>query len=434
METFVTDNPQGGYPASYYAATMGQSPVTPMLDGERRADVCIVGGGYTGLGAALRLAERGVDVVLLEAGPLGWGASGRNGGQVHVGMRQEQAWLERRVGRDDAAHLWRIAIDGRDHLDRLVADHAIACDLRTGYLHGDHKAHYVPETRANVDLLNARYGYEHIRFVGRDEIRSLVAGGGYHGGSFDARGGQLHPLNLAIGMGRAAMAAGVALHAGSPATGIEPRGSAWGVTTARGTVTAGNVLLACGGYLRGLDAQVDAHVMPINNYIAVTAPLGEERAAAIIRNGLAVSDSRFVVYYYRMTPDHRLLFGGGENYSYRFPADIKAFVRPHLARVFPQLAAVPIDYAWGGTLSVTPTRLPFVRRLRRGVYNVSGFSGLGVVLAPYFGKLVGDAIAGGNSDFDRLARLPVPKLPGGRLLRWPSMVAAMSFFALRDRL
>lgn len=422
------------YPPSWYAATRSAEPVAPALDTDRQADVCIVGGGYSGLAAALRLAQHGVDAVLLEAGPIGWGASGRNGGQIHVGMRQDQAWLESHVGRDDAAHLWRIAIDARDHLDALVADHDIECDLRTGYLHADHKPRYVPHTHANVDLLNGRYGYDQIRFVDRDEVRGLVAGGDYHGGSIDARGGQLHPLNLALGMARATERAGATLCAHSAATEIDRFGSGWRVRTAKGSVAAQTVLLACGGYLRGLDRVVDARVMPINNYIAVTAPLGPERARSIIRDGLAVSDSRFVVYYYRMTPDHRLLFGGGESYSYRFPSDIAGFVRPHLARVFPQLADVAIDYAWGGTLSITASRLPFIRQVHPGVYNVSGLSGLGVVLAPYFGRIMGDAIAGGSADFDRLARLPVPRLPGGRMLRWPSMVAAMSFFALRDRL
>lgn len=430
----MTGDSDTAYPPSYYAATRGQGPVAPPLDGDAQADVCIIGGGYTGLSAALRLAQRDVDVILLEAGPIGWGASGRNGGQVHVGMRQEQAWLERKVGRDDAAQLWRIAIDARDHLEALIRDHAIECDFRTGYLHADHKARFVPETRANVDLLNDRYGYDQIRFVGRDEVRSLVAGGDYHGGSIDRRGGQLHPLNLALGIARAAEGAGARLHAATRAGAVERSGAGWRVTTPAGRVKVSTVLLACGGYLHGLDHSVEARVMPINNYIAVSAPLGAERAEAVIRDGLAVSDSRFVVYYYRMTPDHRLLFGGGESYSYRFPSDIAGFVRPHLGRIFPQLAEVPIDYAWGGTLSITSTRLPFIRQVRSGVYNISGLSGLGVVLAPYFGRIVGDAIAAGHPDFDRLARLPVPKLPGGRLLRWPSMVAAMSLFALRDRL
>ncbi|HEY0271043.1 MAG TPA: FAD-binding oxidoreductase [Sphingomonas sp.] len=427
------------YPLSYYAATRAAGPAAAALDGSTRADICIVGGGFTGLSAALRLAERGRDVVLLEAGPLGWGASGRSGGQVHVGMRREQDWLETHVGLDDARHLWALALDARAHLDMLIADHGVECDLRPGYLHGDHKRRYVPHTRASVDHLRDRYGYDQIRFVDRDEIRALVATQDYHGGSLDMRGGHLHPLNLTLGIARAAAAKGARLHASTAATKVARSGGGWRIETAGGTVEADTVLLAGGGYLQGLEPQVDAHVMPINNFIAVTEPLGAERASALIRDGLAVSDSRFVVYYYRMTPDHRLLFGGGESYSWRFPADIAGFVRPHIARVFPQLRDVAIDYAWGGTLSITPTRLPYVRAVKPGLYNISGFSGLGVVLAPYFGHLIGEALAGGpagleRADFDRLTRLPVPRFPGGRLLRWPTMVAAMSWFALRDRL
>lgn len=422
------------YPLSYYAATARGGPACAPLDRDSRVDVCVVGGGFTGIGAALRLAQRGLSVALLEAGPLGFGASGRNGGQVHVGMRREQPWLEDKVGADDARHLWEIALDARDHLDRLMTDHAIDCDYRAGYLHGDHKRRYVADTRAHVDHMRDHYGYDAIRFVDRDEIRALVATRDYHGGSLDSRGGHLHPLNLALGMADAATRAGACLHPGTRVTDVARVTGVWRVSTARGNVTADTVLLACGGYLQGLERTVERHVMPINNFVAVTAPLGAERAAAIIRDGLAVSDSRFVVYYYRMTPDHRLLFGGGESYSWRFPRDIAGFVRPHIARVFPQLAEIGIDYAWGGTLSITPSRLPFVREIKAGLFNVSGYSGLGVVLAPYFGHVIGEAIAGNRAIFDRLARLPVPAFPGGRLLRWPTLVAAMSMFALRDRL
>ena len=419
---------------SYYAATMAADPAQAALAGTHRADVCIVGGGYAGLSAALQLAERGRSVILLEAGPIGWGASGRNGGQVHVGMRQSQDWLEARVGRDDARHLWSIALDARAHLDHLLTERGIACDFRPGYLHGDHKRRLVAHTRDEVETLNMRYGYDAIRFVDEAEIREMVRTEDYFGGSYDAWGGHLHPLNFALGIADAAAKAGAAIHAHSRVTAIERSAGAWRVKTTTGAVLADAVLLACGGYLDGLQRKVEAHVMPINNYIAATEPLGAERAQALIGGSFSVSDSRFVVNYYRMTPDHRLLFGGGENYSYRFPKDIAGFVRPHMERVFPQLAGVPIDYAWGGTLCVTPTRLPFVREVEPGLFNVSGFSGLGVVLAPYFGKILGDAIAGDRNLFDRLTRLPVPAFPGGRWLRWPTLAAAMTFFAIRDRL
>lgn len=423
----------GAYPPSWYAATRIEGPAAPPLDGDAQADVCIVGGGYAGLSAALHLARAGRKVVLLEATRLGWGASGRNGGQVHVGMRREQEWLERHLGPDDARALWRMALDARAHLDWLIEDQGTACDFTPGYLHVDHRAGYVRHTRAHVDHLRERYGYDPIRFVDRDEARHLVGSAGYHGGLLDMRGGHLHALNFALGIARAAASAGAALHERSAATSLDRTGDRWTVRTARGAVTADRVILACNGYLRGLEPKVEQRVMPINNYVAVTAPLGEARAQAIVRQGYAVSDSRFVVYYFRITPDHRLLFGGGENYSYRFPADIAGFVRRHILAIFPQLADVAIDHAWGGTLAITPNRLPYVREVEPGMIAVGGFSGLGVVMAPYVGKLVADSLTGDDADYARLARLPVPRFPGGRLMRWPTLVAAMSFLALRDR-
>ncbi|PXA82943.1 FAD-dependent oxidoreductase [Nostoc sp. 3335mG] len=424
----------GAYPPSWYAATRIEGPAAAPLDAGVETDVCVVGGGYAGLSAALHLARAGKRVVLLEADRLGWGASGRNGGQVHVGMRREQEWLEQHLGPDDASELWRVALDARAHLDWLMQDQGAACDFTPGYLHVDHRAGYVRHTKAHVEHLQARYGYEPIRFVDRDEARHLVGSSGYHGGLLDMRGGHLHALNFALGIAKAASSAGAALHELSPVTSLDRKGDRWTVRTPRGAVTANRVVLACNGYLRGLEPKVEQRVMPINNYVAVTAPLGAERAQQIVRNGYAVSDSRFVVYYFRITPDGRLLFGGGENYSYRFPADIAGFVRKHILAIFPQLADVAIDHAWGGTLAITPNRLPYVREVEPGMIAVGGFSGLGVVMAPYVGKLVADALTGDDADYARLARLPIPRFPGGRLMRWPTLVAAMSFLALRDRI
>lgn len=419
---------------SYYAATRHETPDPTPLAGEVKADVCVIGGGYSGLSTALHLARAGVRVALVEQALLGWGASGRNGGQIHVGMRRGQDWLEQEIGPDDAMALWKLAVDGRDHVDWLIDTLSIDCDFRPGYLHVDHKRRYVDHSRRTVDLLRGRYDYPHIRFVDEAEVRQRVGSEGYYGGTLDDRGGHLHPLNFALGIARGAREAGAALYERTPVTGIVRQGGGWRVEAADGHILADKVVLAGNGYLRGLAPEVEARVMPINNFVGVTEPLGADRAASLIRGTESVSDSRFVVYYFRITPDHRLLFGGGESYGYRFPADIKATVRPHILKVYPQLADVRLDYAWGGTLSVTPNRVPFVRQIGPGFYNISGYSGLGVVLAPYFGKLVAGAIAGDSSGFDRLARLPVPRFPGGRLLRWPTLVAAMSFFALRDRL
>ena len=426
--------PSGVHAPSYYAATVKEHVATQPFAGSARTNVCVVGGGYTGLSTALHLARRGVEVTLLEQSRLGWGASGRNGGQAHVGMRRDQEWLEQHVGLADARRLWEFALNARAHLDWLIENYAIDCDLRLGYLHANHRERYTAETRHHVEHLRSKYGYEHIRFVERDELASMVATQDYYSASLDTRAGHLHALNLALGVARAAASHGARLHEAVEVTGIAAHGGGWRVTTTQGEVSAERVVLACNGYFRGLAPEVERHVMPINNYIAVTEPLGAEGARRLISNGAAVSDSRFVVNYFRMTPDHRLLFGGGENYGYKFPSDIAAFVRPQLLKIFPQLAQVRFDYAWGGTLAITPTRMPWVREIQPGLINASGFSGLGVVIAPYTGKVVADALCGDRDSFELLGRVPVPTFPGGPWLRSPTLVAAMLFYALRDRL
>jgi gamma-glutamylputrescine oxidase len=426
--------PSATHVPSYYAATLKEPVATEPFAGSTRADVCVVGGGYAGLATALHLARRGVDVVLLEQSRLGWGASGRNGGQAHVGMRREQQWLERHMGLADARRLWEFALGARAHLDWLIETYHIECDFRLGYLHANHRERYTAETREHVEHLRSQYGYEHIRFVERDELLTMVATHGYYSGSFDARAGHLHALNFALGLARAALQHGARVHEAVEVTAVDAQTGGWRVATTRGEVSAKRVVLACNGYLRGLAPAVERHVMPINNYIAVTEPLGADGARRLISNGAAVSDSRFVVNYFRTTPDHRLLFGGGENYGYKFPRDIAAFVRPHLLKVFPQLAGTRYDFAWGGTLAITPTRMPWVHEFQPGLINASGFSGLGVLIAPYTGKAIADALCGERDAFELLGRVPVPSFPGGPWLRSPTLVAAMLFYALRDRL
>ena len=427
-------NGTSDHPPSYYAATATGTLEAKPLTEELECDVCVVGGGYTGLSAALHLARNGVKVALLEQGPAGWGASGRNGGQVHVGIRRGQYWIEKHLGLQHARALWNQALRAREHLDWLITTYGIDCDLKPGLLHAAHKQRHVLESHRYAEHLRRTYDYEHIRCVDREEMHSLVASQGYLGGTLDTRGGHLHALNLALGIGRAAQAHGAALYENTRVVGVTRRGGEWEVETQGGRVRSRQVLLACNGYLRGLSRTVERRVMPINNYIAVTEPLGETRANELVRHGYAVADSRFVVYYFRMTPDHRLLFGGGENYSYKFPRDIASYVRRHINRVFPQLSCVAIDYAWGGTLAITPSRLPFIRELEPGLYNASGYSGMGVVLAPYLGRVVAQAMLGDRNDFAQWSGIPVARFPGGVAFRAPTLIAAMSLAAWRDRI
>lgn len=424
---------------SWYAASVDRgaadADLAPQLTQDVIADFCIVGGGFAGLGAALALARAGRDVRLVEAGPLGHGASGRNGGQVHLGWNQDQRWLERRLGRSMAHRLWTVAMDARERMDDLIGLDPDLCDFRAGHVHADHKRRYVADTHALVRHMASEYGRRSLHAVGRDEMRALVGSTQYHGGSVDDLGGHLHPLKLALGMARAARLAGAQLHAFSPATSITPQGGGWQVRTAQGTVLAGQVLLATGASGGALWPAQDAHILPINNFIATTMPLPPATAEKLVVGGRSVSDSRFVVYYFRLTPDRRLLFGGGESYTQRFPRDIAGFVRPHLERVFPQLAGVDLSHAWGGTLAITPDRLPQVSRPEPGLWWLNGFSGVGVVLAPHLGGEVAQAMLGRDSPaVEALRALPAPRFFGGRLLRWPTQVAALSFFALRDRI
>ena len=419
--------------ATYYAATAQVAVDAAPLDGAAQADLCIVGGGFTGLSAAYHAAAKGMRVVLLEKGALADGASGRNGGQVHIGMRRDQQWLEARLGEPTARALWRLSQDARASLMQLIQSERIACDWRPGLVHLDHKRRYVKHSRASVEWMREHYGEQSHRFIDRDEARALVDSDDYHGGIYSTSGGQLHPLNLALGIAQAAQRAGAALHPQTAATAIAREGGAFRVTTPRGDVRADRVLLACNGYLDGLEPSVEAHVAPLNNYIAVTEPLGAG-AAELIREPIGVSDSRAVVYYFRRTPDDRLLFGGGEGYAAAMPRDVGAQVRPHLERIFPQLKGVRFDYAWGGTLAVTANRMPYVRQVTPGLYAIGGYCGMGVVLAPYFGRLLAEALSGGSADFDRLTRIPVPPFPGGRLFKRPLLVAALSMLALGDRL
>ncbi|MCC0054068.1 MAG: FAD-binding oxidoreductase [Rhodobiaceae bacterium] len=420
-------------PNSYYTATArALKPFAP-LSGSVRADVVVIGGGYTGLSAALHLAQRGYDVVLLEAARVGWGASGRNGGQIHSGQRRDQATLEASLGLDAAKALWGLAEDAKALVHNLIANHAIDCDLTGGLIDCAHKEAYVADYRAEVDHLREVYGYEGVEFLDRAALREKVGSPDYHGGLIDHGAGHLHPLNFALGIAKAADAAGAAIHERSRVTQIT-RGKNVKVRTAAGEVTAAIGIVACNGYLEHLLPQVAARVLPINNFIAATRPLSDEEARGVIRDREAVSDSRFVINYYRLSADNRLLFGGGENYSRHFPADIAAFVRPHMEKIYPQLAGIGIDYAWGGTLAITAKRMPYVTRLDPNLYAACGFSGQGVTIAPLAGQLVAEAINGQMSRFDVFARLKTPAFPGGTLLRHPTMVLAMMWFALRDRM
>lgn len=415
---------------SYYAATANPSPLHAPLTGEVDADLVVIGGGCTGLSAALHAAERGLKVVLLEGGRIGWGASGRNGGQMIVGLRKGAAELVKLYGRERAKALFDLAFEAWGLVLEMIERHAIDCDLRkTGHLVCAVSAGDMAWFERELECLTTVMDYPHMRILSASESRAAVDSS-YHGALYDALGGHMHPLNYTLGLARAAVAAGVTIHEASPALRVDRRGGIR-VETAKGAVRARHAVLAGDALLHGIDSKVESRIMPVGNYIVATEPLAD--AGEVIPSNAAVSDSRFVVNYYRMSADGRLLFGGGERYTPSPPSDIQAFVRPHMEQTFPQLKGRRIDYAWGGLVSVTTSRFPHVGRDGE-VYFAHGYSGKGVILSTLAGKLLVEAIAGETSRFDLFKGLNPMPFPGGAALRGPLYVLGMLWYAMRDRL
>ncbi|MGH1355564.1 MAG: NAD(P)/FAD-dependent oxidoreductase [Thalassovita sp.] len=432
MNLLYSNDVRGAYPDSWYAATANKLPKFEMLRGAAKADVCIVGAGYTGLSSALHLAEAGLDVVLLDAHRVGFGASGRNGGQLGSGQRQDQDALEKMVGPDDARHLWQLGEEAKQLVKDLIARHQIDCQLRPGIAWAGSSKNEVRHLHDYATKMRDGYGYDQMRALSPEAFAQICPSPAYEGGVIDEGAAHLHPLNLALGLAKAAAAAGVRIHENTHVHGIT-EGAPNTVRTDQGHVEATHVILACNGYLGGLNRKVAARVMPINNFVAATEPLGAD-AAKVLTQDIAVVDGNFVVNYYRMSHDGRLLFGGGESYGYRFPKDIAAKVRKPMAQVYPHLRDVRIDYAWGGTLGITMKRLPYLARVGKTVLSASGYSGHGVGTATHAGMLMARAIQGDAEGFDTMAKIPTVPFPGGAAFRTPLMALGMTWFALRDRL
>ncbi len=419
------------YAPSYYAATAIGAPDCPSLEGAVEADVCVVGAGYTGISTALNLAERGYSVVVLEAARIGWGASGRNGGQICSGYSPSMSKIAGWVGVEDAKRLWDMAEEAKAIIRERVARHDIPCDLKPGHLLGAVKPQHVDELNAELDLLSGRHGYRQARLVGRDEIQSMVATDIYHGGMYDAGGSHLHPLNYNLGLARAAIAAGAGIFEGSCVERID-FGAKPTAHAANGSVTARHLVLCGNAYMGDLVPSIRRKVMPVGTYIATTEPLGENRARALIPSDAAVSDTKFVLDYYRLTADHRLLFGGRVSYTTLPPANLAQAMRRTMLAVYPHLTDVTFEHVWGGNVGITVERTPHIGRLGGNVYFAHGFSGMGVALTGVAGKVIAEAIAGTAERFDTFARLPHTSFHGGKLLRTPMLALAMLWYRMRD--
>ena len=417
---------------SYYAATANPFPAQPALEGDEAADLVVIGGGFTGLSAALHAAEAGFSVILLEGERIGWGASGRNGGQMIPGLRWGACELVKHFGEDHARRLILLANSAGDLVRDRIKQHAITCDLRHGHFHAAAKREHLDDMKRELDCLRRLVDYPLSSIVSAADVGDFVASPIYHGGMIDMNGGHLHPLNYALGLAEAAIKAGVRIFEGSRVTALD-HGSPVVARTANGKVTARYAVLACDTAMGELEPRLGRMTMGIANYNVATAPLSEAQARALIPSGAAVADSKFVLNYYRLSGDNRLIFGGGEKYTPRPPGDVAGFVRRYLERVFPQLKGIDIDHAWGGMVGVTFNRLPHMGRIGNAFY-AHGWSGHGVLVTTLAGQLIAEAMQGTAERYDLFAKLPGRPFPGGPLLRHPLSVLGMVYYALKDRL
>ena len=416
---------------SYYSASTPVAPSYKALKGDITVDVCIVGAGYTGLSSALHLAKRGYKVVILEAETVAFGASGRNGGHVGTGQRMEQQDIEKKFGRETALSLWNMGLEAVDTVRDLILENSIECDLKYGDVNFAHKPGYCKELEEEIEFFKNRYNFNDLEYIPRNRISEVIGSDVYYGAQWNKATLHLHPLKYALGLAKAAVDAGVTIYENSRVQSYS--GTPVIVKTGHGQVTASELILACNGYIEDLEPKINGYIMPINNFVLATEPLSPEVAASIIPKDTSMADSRFVINYWKLSADNRLIFGGGENYRRGFPRDIKSFVQKYMLEVYPQLSNTQIDHGWGGTLAITLNRLPHFGRINGNIWHLQGYSGHGVPTATFAGKLVAEAISGKHERFDIMANLPTGKFPGGTLLRWPGMVAGMLYYAMRDR-
>src|ERR1700742_2165775 len=417
---------------SYYAIGDQSSP-RPALAGDITADVAVMGGGIAGCSAALHLAQRGYRVVLLEARSIGYGASGRSGGQTIFGLAVGQQKLEREVGRDDAHRLFDLSVEALDLTQSLIREHEIACDYRANHIHAAVKPRHVDELAQWQRELHDDYGYQSVRFLDREGLREHVRSPRYLAGLLDTRSGHLQPLKYTQGLASAAERAGAVIYENSEVLSYED-GAQVSVRTANGGVRCAHLVLCGNAYIGAVAPALARRILGVGTYIIATEPLGEERARNLLPSNAAVADINWILDYFRRSADHRLLFGGRVSYSAVQPPHLPESMRSRLVRAFPSLEDAKVSRAWGGYLDITMSRAPNFGRLAPNVYYLQGFSGHGISLAGLAGKLAADAIAGTAERFDVFARIPHRDFPGGRLFRRPSLMLAMLYYRVRDLL
>ncbi|MDH3304256.1 MAG: FAD-binding oxidoreductase [Gammaproteobacteria bacterium] len=422
----------GEHTRSYYAATANVDTNFARLEGEHRCDVVIVGGGFTGVSAMLHLAERGYDVMLLEANRIGWGASGRNGGQLIDGFVEEDK-IEQRLGADAAKVAYEMGLECRDIVIERIEKYAIDCDLKYGYLDLALRDSDMRDFERTIDA-KIKAAYPHaVRLIRKEEMQEYIGSDRYLGGLVNLGNGHLHPLNLCIGEALAAENLGARIFERSAVTRIR-NGAAPQVQTATGTVRAGKILLAGNAYLGGVESKLSGSVIPAGSYIIATAPLSHALARNLLPHDMACCDQRAALDYFRLSADKRLLFGGMCNYSGRVPRSIAGALRPKMLKVFPQLADTRIDYEWGGNIAISVNRIPQLGRIENNTYFAQGYSGHGVAPTHLAGKILADIVAGDSEQFDVFSKIRHRRLPGGRWFANPALALGMLYLRVKDRL
>ncbi|HWK43360.1 MAG TPA: FAD-binding oxidoreductase [Stellaceae bacterium] len=421
-------------PVSYYWAAATPPPPYPPLAGDVEADVAVIGGGFTGLSTALHLALRGVTVVLVEARRIGWGASGRNGGQVVPGYAADIRSIEASLGLDTAMALWRFGTDATDLVAELVARHRIDCALTPGFLTAAVKPAHAEDLNRLADHLARRYAVAGLRPLDRRQIAGHLGSAVYHGGLLDPSGGHLDPLALARGLATAAAGAGAQLFETSPVLRIERGDATTRLHLPGGRIRATHVVLAGNAYLGGLVPELERGIIPASTFMIATEPLDDTTTRGLIRDNVAVCDTRHALNYFRLSSDRRLLFGGGIRYGGREPDALTAMLRARMIAVFPQLAGAAIPYGWSGLVDISRNRLPQLGRLPGGLFYAQGFSGHGIALTLLAGQAIASAVAGETGRFDTLAAIPHRDFPGGRQLRAPILEIGRLWYRLLDML
>ncbi|WP_462380830.1 NAD(P)/FAD-dependent oxidoreductase [Pseudomonas sp. Marseille-QA0892] len=417
---------------SYYAASRNQQVEYPALTGSVDTDVCVIGAGYTGLSTALFLLEHGFSVTVLEAARVGFGASGRNGGQIVNSYSRDIDAIERQVPAQQARLLGDMAFEGARIIRDRVARYGIECDLKDGGVFAAITPKQLGHLEAQKKLWE-RYGHTQLELMDQQRIREVVGTDRYIGGMLDMSGGHIHPLNLALGEAAAVASLGGAIHEQSPATRID-RGERPVVHTPNGQVRANFVVVAGNAYLGGLVPELAAKSMPCGTQVITTEPLSDELAHSLLPQDYCVEDCNYLLDYFRLSADKRLIYGGGVVYGARDPADIAAIIRPKMLKTFPQLKDVKIDFTWTGNFLLTLSRLPQVGRLGDNIYYSQGCSGHGVTYTHLAGKVLAEALRSQAERFDALASLPHYPFPGGQLMRVPFTAMGAAYYQLRDRL